>query len=194
MTTGTLKVYAGPMYAGKTTALIGELTIALDNNKRPLVIKPIIDNRYGEADIVSHDGVSVSKITGVKVLRLAVGDIPDIDQVNNVDILLIDEAQFFANIGNAIDAYLEMGIDVVAVGLDMDSNGKPFGSIPALMAKANKVHKLTAHCSVCGDSATRTYRKPDAAKDQVLIGGMETYEPRCLEHWSPRKSSIAPAA
>ena len=194
MKVGTLKVYAGPMYSGKTTSLIGELTLALDNNKRPLVIKPMIDNRYGENDIVSHDGVSVSSMTGVKVLRLPVGDIPDIDKVSNIDLLLIDEAQFFTNIGNAIDAYLEMGIDVVAVGLDMDSNGKPFGSMPALMAKANKVHKLTASCSICGDNATRTYRKPDAAKDQVLIGGTETYEPRCLEHWSPRKSSIAPAA
>lgn len=194
MSTGTLKVYAGPMYSGKTTSLIGEITIALDNRRRPLVIKPIIDNRYGENDIVTHDGVSLYKMTDIKVLKLPVGDIPQIDQVNNIDILLIDEAQFFTNIGNAIDAYLEMGIDVVAVGLDMDSNGKPFGSMPALMAKANKVHKLTAHCSVCGDSATRTYRKPDAAKDQVLIGGTETYEPRCLEHWSPRKASIAPAA
>jgi thymidine kinase len=58
MTIGTLKVYAGPMYSGKTTSLIGEITIALDNRRRPLVIKPIIDNRYGENDIVTHDGVS----------------------------------------------------------------------------------------------------------------------------------------
>jgi thymidine kinase len=194
MSTGTLKVYAGPMYSGKTTSLIGELTIALDNRKRSLVIKPMIDNRYAETDVVTHDGVSLSKMTGVKILKLPIGDIPAIDQVSNIDVLFIDEAQFFTNIGNAIDAYLEMGIDVIAVGLDMDSNGKPFGSMPALMAKANKVHKLTAYCSVCGDNATRTYRKPDAAKDQVLIGGTETYEPRCLEHWSPRKVSVAPAA
>jgi len=190
----TLKVYAGPMYAGKTTALIGELTIALDNNKRPLVIKPIIDNRYGENDIVSHDGVSVTEITGVSVLRMPIDQIPDLDQIKDIDILFVDEAQFFMNIGNAIDAYLELGIDVVTVGLDMDSNGKPFGSMPALLAKADKVHKLTATCSVCGETATRTYRKPGNSKDQVLIGGTETYEPRCLEHWSPRKASIAPAA
>lgn len=194
MSTGTLKVYAGPMYSGKTTSLIGEITIALDNKRRPLVIKPIIDNRYGENDIVTHDGVSLYKMTDIKVLRLPVGDIPAIDQVTGINLLLIDEAQFFTNIGNAVDAYLEMGIDVVAVGLDMDSNGKPFGSMPALMAKANKVIKLFAHCSICGDNATRTYRKPEAAKDQVLIGGFDIYEPRCLEHWSPRKSSIIPAA
>lgn len=191
---GSLRLYTGPMYSGKTTSLLGELTIALDNNKRPLVIKPLIDNRYSDDDIVSHDGVSVNRVTGVKVLRLPVNDIPDLDQIEGIDALFIDEAQFFPNIGNAIDAYLEMGIDVVAVGLDMDSNGKPFGSMPVLLAKANRVVKLSANCSVCGDTATRTYRKPGVAKDQVLIGGAETYEPRCLEHWSPRNISIAPAA
>jgi len=194
MKNATLKVYAGPMYAGKTTSLLGELTIALDNDKRPLVVKPLIDNRYSDDDIVSHDGISVSQVTGVKVLRLPTDDIPSLDQIKDVDIIFIDEAQFFTNVGNAIDAYLELGIDVVAVGLDMDSNGKPFGSMPALLAKANKVIKLTATCSVCGDVASRTYRKPGISKDQVLIGGTETYEPRCLEHCSPRKASIAPAA
>ena len=176
MKTGTLRVYAGPMYAGKTTSLLGELTIALDNNRRPLVIKPLIDNRYSDDDIVSHDGVSVNHVTGVKVLRLPVNDIPDLDQIEGIDALFIDEAQFFPNIGNAIDA-------------DMDSDGKPFGSMPVLLAKANRVVKLSANCSVCGDVATRTYRKPGVAKDQVLIGGAETYEPRCLEHWSPRNIS-----
>ena len=194
MKNGMLKVYCGPMYAGKTTSLLGELTIALDNDKRPLVVKPLIDNRYSDEDIVSHDGISFNQVTGIRVLRLPTDEIPDLDQVRNIDIIFIDEAQFFVNIGNAIDAYLEMGIDVVAVGLDMDSNGKPFGSMPALLAKANRVVKLSATCSVCGETANRTYRKPGVAKDQVLIGGTETYEPRCLEHWSPRKVSIAPAA
>ena len=64
MKVGTLKVYAGPMYSGKTTSLIGELTIALDNRQRPLVIKPMIDNRYAENDIVSYYGVSISCMTG----------------------------------------------------------------------------------------------------------------------------------
>jgi hypothetical protein len=32
-------------------------------------------------------------MTDIKVLKLPVGDIPQIDQVSNIDILLIDEAQ-----------------------------------------------------------------------------------------------------
>lgn len=179
-----LTVYSGCMYAGKTTALIGELTIALDNYKKALIIKPIIDKRYAEDDIVSHDGVSIKEMADVDILRLAVDDVPTSAQLKNIDTLLVDEAQFFSKLGDHIDNILALGIDIVAVGLDMDSNGVPFGSMPTLLAKANKVYKLTATCSVCDGIATRTYRKPDAAKDQVLIGGTETYEPRCFKHWS----------
>jgi thymidine kinase len=184
MQTGTLKVYSGCMYAGKTTSLIGELTIALDNNRRPLIIKPLIDKRYADEDIVSHDGISIKQMANVDVLRLDVDQCPSKELLAFIDVLFIDEAQFFTNIGDKIDEYLEMGIDVIAVGLDMDSNGVPFGSMPTLLAKANKVYKLTATCSVCDGVATRTYRKPGTATDQVLIGGTETYEPRCFKHWS----------
>jgi thymidine kinase len=183
MRTGIMKVYTGPMYSSKTTSLIGELTIALDNNKRALVIKPIIDKRYAMDDIVSHDGVSIKNLADVDVLLLDVSEYPSKQQLSNVDIVLIDEAQFFVNIGEHIDCILNMGIDIVAVGLDMDSNGKPFGSMPLLLSKANKVYKLTATCSVCDMPATRTYRKPGNVKDQVLIGGTDIYEPRCLTHW-----------
>lgn len=181
---GKLSAYTGPMYSGKTTSLIGELTIALDNNKRALVMKPAIDNRYADSDIISHDGVSVLKTTGVSVIKLQVDEVPSPEQLSNVDILFIDEAQFFTRIDNSIETYLKMGIDIIAVGLDMDSNGIPFGSMPRLLAMANKVHKLTATCCVCGETATRTYRKPGVSREQVLVGGPETYEPRCLIHWT----------
>ena len=134
MKTGKLSVYTGPMYSSKTTNLIGELTIALDRGLRPLVVKPIIDNRYSNDDIVSHDGVSITKMTNLKVIRLPIGAVPDLDHLDGIDIIFIDEAQFFINLGTTVDAYLKIGIDVVAVGLDMDSNGKPFGSMPTLLA------------------------------------------------------------
>lgn len=185
MKTGKLTVYTGPMYSSKTTSLIGELTIALDRGLNPLVVKPIIDNRYSNNDIVSHDGVSITKMTNLKVIRLPIGAVPDLDHLDGIDIIFIDEAQFFINLGTTVDAYLKIGIDVVAVGLDMDSNGKPFGSMPTLLAKANNVYKLTGKCSCCKEPSTRTYRKPSASsKEQVFVGGEESYEARCFEHWS----------
>ena len=185
MKTGTLTVYAGPMYAGKTTALIAELEANLEENKQVLVIKPAIDNRYSDNDIVSHDGTSLQKTTGHTVKRLAVdGEILSSD-LEDIDLLLIDEAQFFTSLClEWVSEYLNRGIDVVAVGLDMDSEGQPFGSMPYLLSLANNVYKLSGVCSVCGDEATRTFRKVNATSSaQVLIGGSETYEPRCLTHW-----------
>jgi len=184
--TGTLTVYAGPMYAGKTTALIAELEDSLESNSNVLVVKPSIDNRYSDEDIVSHDGVSLQKVTGHKVKRLPTdGEIVPKD-MENIDVLLIDEAQFFTELCyNWVPAYLERGVNVVAVGLDMDSEGRPFGSMPFLLSLANNVYKLVGVCTVCSDEATRTFRKLSArSSDQVLIGGAETYEPRCLNCWS----------
>lgn len=182
---GSLRVYTGPMYSGKTTALIAELEAGIEDQKSILVIKPAIDNRYGEEDIVSHDGTSLQKTTGHKVRRLGVLEFLEKQDLENVGLLLIDEAQFFGVLCTTyISEYLKAGIDVVAVGLDLDSEGKPFGSMPHLLSLANNVYKLAGVCSVCGDEATRTFRKLNAkSSDQILIGGMETYEPRCLEHW-----------
>lgn len=182
---GSLTVYCGPMYAGKTTALIAELEEGIEEQKNIMVIKPAIDNRYAEEDIVSHDGTSLQKTTGHKVRRLGVLEFLEKQELENIDLLLIDEAQFFDEMCTKyVGEYLKAGIDVVAVGLDLDSEGKPFGSMPYLLSLANNVYKLVGVCSVCGEEATRTFRKLTVSStEQVLIGGSETYEPRCLEHW-----------
>ena len=182
---GILTVYAGPMYAGKTTALIAELEAGIEDELSVLVIKPVIDNRYSDEDIVSHDGTSLQQTTGHKVKRLAVDEFLTTPEIQDVDLLLIDEAQFFTTLClEKVSEYLSRGVDVVAVGLDMDSEGKPFGSMPYLLSLANNVYKLSGVCSICDDEATRTFRKLTASSSsQVLIGGSETYEPRCLEHW-----------
>lgn len=183
---GILKVYAGPMMSGKTTALIAELEEGLEEGRQMLVVKPAIDNRYSHEDIVSHDGTSLQKTTGHKVHRLGVGDFIAREELANIDLLLIDEAQFFDKLcTDNVRRYLQLGIDVVAVGLDMDSEGRPFGSMPYLLSIANSIYKLAGICVLCGDEATQTFRKINVSSSaQVLIGGAETYEPRCLEHWT----------
>ena len=183
---GSLTVYTGPMMSGKTTALIAELEAEVEEKRNVMVIKPVIDNRFSEEDIVSHDGVSLQKETGYKVKRLDVNDTISLDELKGIEVLLIDEAQFFNELcTSSVQTYLINGINVVAVGLDMDSEGKPFGSMPYLLSIANNVYKLTGICSCCTEEATRTFRKISASSsEQVLIGGAETYEPRCLEHWN----------
>jgi thymidine kinase len=176
------------MFSGKSSALIAEYELAAEESKKIMVVKPTLDNRYdGDIpDIVSHDGTSLYKTTGCTVHRLETDQIIKVEDLEeeDIDLLLIDEAQFFTKLSDYIDIYLQHGIDVTVAGLDMDSEGRPFGCMPLLLAKAEVVYKLPGICSGCGEEATRTFRKLAVKNsDQVLIGGMETYEPRCYEHW-----------
>lgn len=182
--TGKLTVYCGPMFAGKSSSLIAELELACEECKRVLVIKPKIDNRYSDDDIISHDGVSLKDVTGHEVLVLDVDACVKLEDLELVDLLLIEEAHFFTSLHEQIKTYMLMGVDIVAVGLDMDSDGEPFGIMPHLLSMASNVYKLTGLCAVCQQEATMTFRKLVArSMSQVLVGGSETYEPRCFAHW-----------
>jgi thymidine kinase len=100
----------------------------------------------------------------------------------------IDEAQFFtAEIANVAQDLAARGVRVIVAGLDMDFRGEPFGPMPLILAKAERVDKLHAICMVCGDEASRTQRlvngQPAKYNDPVVIvGASELYEARCREH------------
>ena len=46
MSRGTLEIFAGPMYAGKTSKLLQRVLWLDHQQKKVLVIKPAKDNRY----------------------------------------------------------------------------------------------------------------------------------------------------
>lgn len=182
---GKLTVYCGPMFAGKSSSLIAELELAIQDGKRVQIIKPKIDNRYSDDDIISHDGVSLKSVTGYDVLVLDIDEHVKLEDLDGVDLLLVEEAHFFTRLHEQIATFKRMGVDVVAVGLDMDSEGEPFGIMPHLLSVANDIYKLTGLCAVCQQEATMTFRKLIAGSmSQVLVGGAETYEPRCYLHWT----------
>jgi thymidine kinase len=111
----------------------------------------------------------------------------------DVDLIGIEEAQFFdASLASVVDTLRQSGRHVIASGLNTDFAGRPFGSMPTLLAMADQITMLTAICVVCGETATRTQRlvggRPAAIDDPlIVIGGfdgraVETYEARCLRH------------
>ncbi|RLD14387.1 MAG: thymidine kinase, partial [Caldiserica bacterium] len=146
------------------------------------VFKSSLDTRYDEAKVVSHSGAKVEAIS-VDHPEEIIAKIDDDTQV-----VAIDEAQFFSEkIVDVIEFLADRGIRVIVAGLDLDFRGEPFGPMPALLARAEKVDKLTAICMVCGEEATRTQRiidgKPASYYDPVvMIGAQEKYEARCRRH------------
>lgn len=169
---GWIEVICGSMFSGKTEELIRRLKRVKIANLKVEIFKPKIDTRYDEQKIVSHD---TNAIHSTPVANS--GDI--LTLVKDVDVVGIDEAQFFdEGITKVCEALALRGIRVIVAGLDMDYMGQPFGQMPNLLAVADYITKLHAICMECGNIAHVSYRKT-AQSGQVLLGEKDIYEPRC---------------
>jgi thymidine kinase len=160
------------MFSGKTEELIRRLKRARFAKQKVEIFKPQIDTRYSVEQVVSHDSNSIhsTPVTSSGNILLLVSD---------VDVVGIDEAQFFDN--NLVDVcnqLADQGIRVIVAGLDMDFKGKPFGPIPHIMACAEHVTKVHAICVKCGNLAQYSHRLSDTEK-LVVLGETDIYEPLC---------------
>jgi thymidine kinase len=169
---GWIEVICGSMFSGKTEELIRRMRRAQFANQRLILFKPIIDNRYHEENVVSHQGSTLKAI--------AVNSAEEIMQTwKNEKVVAIDEAQFFDfGVVEVANDLAEKGVRVIIAGLDMDYKGVPFGPMPHLLSIAEYVTKVHAICVSCGNLAQFSHRTAEE-KDQVLVGAVEKYKPLC---------------
>ena len=167
---GWIEVICGSMFSGKTEELIRRLKRAQFAKQKVEIFKPIVDTRYDEEMVVSHDANEI-RSTPVP----AAANIPIL--ADDCDVIGIDEAQFFDDeIVQVCNDLANRGIRVIVAGLDMDCKCNPFGLLPALMATTEYVTKVHAVCTRTGNLAQYSYRK--AQNDNlVLLGETEEYEP-----------------
>lgn len=169
---GWIEVICGSMFSGKTEELIRRLKRAKIAKQKVEIFKPAIDVRYDENNVVSHDSnyiVSTPVPSSSNILLLA----------NDVDVIGIDEAQFFdSELPNVCNQLANSGIRVIVAGLDMDFLGKPFGPMPALLANAEYITKVHAICPQCGELANYSHRTI-AGDKLVVLGEKDSYEPLC---------------
>lgn len=171
---GWIEVIVGSMFSGKTEELIRRLNRAKIARQNVEIFKPHIDVRYSENEVVSHDSNTIRSTpveTSANILLLS----------SNVDVIGIDEAQFFdKGLVEVCNELANQGIRVIVAGLDMDFRGNPFGPIPSLMATAEYVTKVHAVCMRCGNLANYSHRLTDADK-LVVLGEKDEYEPLCRD-------------
>jgi thymidine kinase len=169
---GWIEVIVGSMFSGKTEELIRRLRRAEYARMSTEIFKPSIDTRYSEDDVVSHDEKSIRSTPVESTQNILI-------LANEVDVVGIDEAQFFdQGLVNVCNKLANQGARVVVAGLDMDFMGNPFGPIPALMATAEHVTKIHAICVRCGNLANHSHRK-SKSKKLVVLGETDEYEPLC---------------
>lgn len=180
---GWIEVIAGSMFSGKTEELIRRLKRAKLSNQKVEIFKPIIDIRYSETHVVSHDETAIHSTpveNSANILMLSSG----------VDVVGIDEAQFFdKGLGEVCDKLANQGSRVIVAGLDMDYQGKPFGPMPGLLATAEYITKVHAICMKCGNVAQYTHRKTTDEK-RVLLGETDIYEPLCRKCYTIERNRL----
>ena len=155
---GWIEVICGSMFSGKTEELIRRLRRARIANLRVGIFKPLTDDRYHPENIVSHDDNSIRSIPVPNAKAI-------LEKVSTVDVVGIDEAQFFdESLPEVCDILASRGTRVIVAGLDMDYQGKPFGQMPVLLSKAEYITKLHAICMQCGNIANYSYRKSGACR------------------------------
>jgi thymidine kinase len=167
---GWIEVICGSMFSGKTEELIRRLKRAQFAKQSVEIFKPAVDTRYDEEEVVSHNDnrIRSTPVPASSNIRLL---------ANNVDVVGIDEAQFFDDeIVAVCNDLANRGIRVIVAGLDMDFKGNPFGPMPALMATAEYVTKVHAVCTHTGNLAHYSFRKAQN-NDLVMLGETQEYEP-----------------
>jgi thymidine kinase len=179
---GRIELIVGPMFSGKSEELIRRLKRARIARQRVACYKPDIDLRYHRTAIASHSSHThdACTVTNIEALKAAL-----LPGIHDIDVIGIDEAQFFDDTIIPLTVELvHLGKRVLIAGLDTTFNAEPFGPIPALMAIADEVAKLSAVCMVCGAPAIHTQRLGQS-QERVLVGAAGLYEARCRTHFQP---------
>lgn len=177
----SLQLILGPMFAGKSSELLGTVRKYKAVGWPVLVITHSIDKRYSDQPaVVSHDADYLPALA-LQDLHLTFKT----EEYHNAKLVIIEEAQFFLNLKSAVLKMVEQDKkDVICVGLDGDAERKPFGELLELIPFCDSVVKKHAFCRRCATPtpALFTYR---VSKDegQVVVGGAEKYEPLCRKHY-----------
>ena len=178
-----LHVIAGCMSSGKTAEVVRLLTRRQIAGQSVLLITPARDTRVAPGEVVSRTGTRFPSVVAADTA----GILAEVAR-RDPDAVAIEEAQFFGpDLPDVLEQILSAPRTVIVSGLDQDFAGRPFATIPELLARADEVTKLSAICVICGSEATRTQRlrngAPASANDElIVIGGMgadDTYEARC---------------
>lgn len=173
-----IRTFVGPMYSGKSDALISTY-LRIWNKNLVMAFKPEADTR---------DGAMIkSKNYDTAIKAIAIKDIGEIKKhviPNNIKTVFIDEAQLLeGDVKELVDLSVLFDIDFYIAGLNMTSEQKPFGIINDILAVSDEVSVINGFCQDCNKPSRYSYYYLDDKKGDVLVGdtGYVSLCPVCLK-------------
>ena len=174
---GYLEIILGPMWSGKTSALLKIYRQYSFCKSKICVINYEADTRYSRTMLSTHDKEMIPCILGVSMEEIMKNHK---DEIETSNVILINEGQFFSDIVPfTIKMVEEERKKVYICGLDGDFKRDKIGNLLDLIPMCDKMTKLHALCSMCKDGtlAPFTFRST-CETEQVLIGN-DIYVPLC---------------
>lgn len=171
MTTGYLELIVGPMFSGKTSRLVEIYKQCLFCNMSVIAINHSIDTRYDDFLLATHDKVKIPCIQTDTLMSL--------DNINQYDVILINEGQFFTDLEAFVTNKLNDNKQIYVCGLDGDFKRHKFGHILDLIPLCDKITKLSSLCGICKNGTPAIFSKRLSNDEEQTIVGVDNYVPVC---------------
>lgn len=186
----SLDIILGPMFAGKSSRILSIESRYASLGMRVLILKHSSDTRYGQYDdVITHDR------RRVPCRRLLSLNELEEETLVRFDVVIVDEAHFFPGLVAFVRRVVEGHRKALfLVGLDGDSNRRPFGELLECIPLADRIERITAFCRRCanGTPGLFSYRNPGPHNQQVIVGGPERYETLCRPCFLRQEERDAP--
>jgi thymidine kinase len=185
---GSLDIYLGPMYSGKTSKLLDIYKQCSFCNIPVAVVNHCSDTRYHESMLSTHDKAMIPCIQ-----TSCLGDIWANKDVNNpfdenssnhlkirsAEVILINEGQFFEDLYDCVLDMLKEKKKVYVAGLDGDFERKKFGQMLDLIPNCDSVTKFKSLCSICKNGEPGIFSLRLTNEKQQTLVGSDNYIPVC---------------
>ena len=193
---GYLEIILGTMFSGKTSYLLHKISVMTELNLKVLYININFDDRSND-NYSTHNPFlnSLDYKNKEKILQnLTMIKINNLMKINNelienIDIVMIDESQFFSDLIEFTNILLEKKKNVFIASLIADFTGGKFGLALDLIPICDSVIKLNSYCSECVKN--KQYNKAIYSKknednfnkqNKIDIGGSDKYTAVCRFH------------
>ena len=183
--TGYLELFIGSMYSGKSTRLVDIYKQCKFCNIPVTVINHIIDKRYDNELLSTHDQVKIPCLQASELNDLWSDNGYDNknlwahNAVRDSSVILINEGQFFPDLYDVVVDMLNCNKKVYICGLDGDFERKKFGQILDLIPMCDKVTKLTSLCSQCKNGTPGIFSMRLTNETAQTVVGSDNYIPVC---------------
>ena len=186
----SLKIFLGPMYAGKTSKLIK--MYKEDTNENKVIIDyDISEVSYGVlfGSLSSHVNKTINSVLKCKELKLLYNQekyaifsedllVHYYNLFQNSNNIYINEAQFFPDLKEFVLKMLPYGKNIYIYGLDADFKQEKFGQIWDLIPYATTIEKITDKCEKCDNPSIISHRISE--NTEQYLTDEKCYIPLCL--------------